>query len=114
MKVILIERSGKRFVERYRGNKAAGEQERGELIAELEPVEPLQFYSWDNNGAIFFDAAKKQRFVKAGQIQQLKRRLEALDYKTSKYADGEYTETEWAEIVSMRRAVRADIRALEE
>ena len=36
-----------------------------------------------------------------------------MDYKTSKYADGEYTNEEWAKIVAERKAIRERIRELE-
>lgn len=47
------------------------------------------------------------------QILQLKQQLAEMDYKTSKYADGEYTEFEWAAIVAERKNLRIQIRKLE-
>jgi len=47
------------------------------------------------------------------QIDALKARLAAMDYKTSKYADGEYTQGEWAAIVAERKAMRQQIGVLE-
>ena len=43
----------------------------------------------------------------------LKQQLADMDYKTSKYADGEYTQEEWAEIVAERKSIRERIRELE-
>lgn len=47
------------------------------------------------------------------KIAELKNQLSAMDYKTSKYVDGEYTEEEWAVIKSERQAIREQIRELE-
>lgn len=48
------------------------------------------------------------------KMEQLKRLLESWDYKTSKYVDGEYSNEEWAVIANERRAIREQIRALED
>lgn len=48
------------------------------------------------------------------EIDQLKQQLADMDYKTSKYVDGEYSETEWAEIVAQRQSIRVRIRELEQ
>ncbi len=37
-----------------------------------------------------------------------------MDYKTSKRADGEYTDEEWAKIVEIRKALRLELNKLEE
>ena len=58
--------------------------------------------------------AAHERMQKAGQISALKQQLSAMDYKTSKYADGEYTQQEWAAIVMDRKAIRQQIRQLEQ
>ena len=47
------------------------------------------------------------------EIEQLTRQLSDMDYKSSKYVDGEYTDDEWAEIVAERKAIRERIRELE-
>ena len=47
------------------------------------------------------------------KISELKNQLSAMDYKTSKYVDGEYTTEEWAEIVAERNKIRKQIRELE-
>lgn len=48
------------------------------------------------------------------EYYDLKQKLADMDYKTSKYTDGEYTEEEWQEIVNERKAIRIRIRELEE
>ena len=47
------------------------------------------------------------------QIEQLKMQLASWDYKTSKHADGDYTDEEWQAIVAQRKAWREEIRSLE-
>lgn len=47
------------------------------------------------------------------EIENLKQKLAVMDYKSSKYVDGEYTNEEWAEIVTERKTIRERIRELE-
>lgn len=47
------------------------------------------------------------------EYQELIRKLADMDYKTSKYVDGEYTEEEWQEIVNERKQIRVRVRELE-
>lgn len=47
------------------------------------------------------------------EIATLKANLAEWDYKTSKHADGEYTEEEWSQIVAQRKAWRSRINELE-
>lgn len=47
------------------------------------------------------------------RIAELKQMLADADYWTSKRADGEYTDEEWAEKVAIRKAWRAEINELE-
>ena len=47
------------------------------------------------------------------EMDTLKQQLADMDYKTSKYADGEYTPEEWQVIVAERKAIRERIRELE-
>jgi RNase P subunit RPR2 len=46
-------------------------------------------------------------------LQQLLRQLSDMDYKTSKYVDGEYTAEQWATICEERKAIRDQIREIE-
>ncbi|MCL2234373.1 MAG: hypothetical protein FWC02_01680 [Firmicutes bacterium] len=39
--------------------------------------------------------------------------LQQMDYKTSKYVDGDYTKDQWLEIVSRRKKLRAEYNAAE-
>ena len=49
----------------------------------------------------------KQRYF------ELKQQLADMDYKTSKYVDGDYTEQEWNLIVAERKRLRNEINNLE-
>lgn len=48
------------------------------------------------------------------EYHERKKQLSDMDYKTSKYVDGEYTDEEWSEIVAERKSIRARIRELEQ
>ena len=50
---------------------------------------------------------------KQERIAELKQMLADADYWGQKYIDGEYTEEEWAEKVTQRKAWRVEIRELE-
>lgn len=54
-----------------------------------------------------------QKNVYHEEMNTLKQQLADMDYKTSKYADGEYTQEEWVKIVTERKAIREKIRELE-
>ena len=60
-----------------------------------------------------YDENEYQKNVYQEEMNTLKQQLADMDYKTSKYADGEYTQEEWAEIVAERKAIRERIRELE-
>lgn len=60
-----------------------------------------------------YDIAVIQEQENLAKIAMLKAKLADWDYKTSKYADGEYTEEEWQEIVAQRKAWRGEINRLE-
>jgi hypothetical protein len=59
-------------------------------------------------------AARIAAAQKARQISDLKRQLTATDYKAIKYAEGQYTDAEYAETRAAREALREQIRTLEE
>lgn len=48
------------------------------------------------------------------EYDTLKQQLAYMDYKTSKYVDGEYTEEEWKDIVTERKQIRVRVRELEQ
>ncbi len=63
----------------------------------------------------FLESVENPPYVPTDEdkIAELKNQLAAMDYKTSKYVDGEYTTEEWAEIVAERNKIRRQIRELE-
>ena len=56
---------------------------------------------------------RELRWEKELKILELKKELSASDYKAIKYAEGELTTSEYAPIREERRALRAQINALE-
>lgn len=75
-----------------------------------------QYKSWRVvNGKLVVEQYQKipQQELYQQEYYDLKQKLVDMDYKTSKYTDGEYTEEEWQEIVNERKAIRVRIRELE-
>lgn len=60
----------------------------------------------------YTEAELKKRAAQR-EIAELKTKLAEWEYKTSKHADGEYTDEEWAAIVAQRKAWRRRINELE-
>ena len=60
-----------------------------------------------------YNEKEYQKNVYQEEMNTLKQQLADMDYKTSKYADGEYTDEEWQVIVAERKAIRERIRELE-
>lgn len=60
-----------------------------------------------------YDDKEYQNNLHQQEMDALKQQLGSMDYKTSKYADGEYTDEEWQVIVAERKAIREKIRELE-
>lgn len=79
----------------------------GFLIKEIEPEGNTRRYQ-------IVTIPEPTEYEKAqARIAELKRLLNSKDYWTSKRADGEYTDEEWAEKVAIRKAWRAEINELE-
>lgn len=79
----------------------------GYNIKEIEP---------DSNGRrfqIFEDPKPTQQELYEQEYYSLKRQLSDMDYKTSKYVDGEYTDEEWSIISQERKQIRVRVRELE-
>lgn len=60
-----------------------------------------------------YDEKEYRKNVYQEEMNTLKQQLSHMDYKTSKYADGEYTDEEWQVIVAERKSIRERIRELE-
>lgn len=56
---------------------------------------------------------REQIKVISKQISRLRNNLAKTDYKAIKYAEGELTDTEYAETLAQRREWRAEINALQ-
>jgi esterase/lipase superfamily enzyme len=75
--------------------------------------------SYNEKGSVFSSILKeyneKQNAINIRQfeINTLKSKLQATDYKAIKYAEGELSEEEYAETREQRRAWRAEINILE-
>lgn len=80
--------------------------ENGPLIRDTENPYNIEFFI----GVPYNDEQKAQY----KQIAELKRKLRDSDYKASKYADGAYTEEEYAPIRAERASWRAEINRIEE
>lgn len=86
----------------------------------LEQYASLAIYCNANNCHIedkgdYLESVENPPYVPTAEdkISELKNQLSTMDYKTSKYVDGEYTEEEWAVIKSERQAIRQQIRELQ-
>lgn len=75
-----------------------------------QDVEPGHDGSWYLKG---YAPQKPEEVVKQERIAELHQLLAEADYWTSKHADGEYTDEEWAEKVAIRKAWREELRELE-
>ena len=80
--------------------------ENGPLIRDTENPYNIEFFI----GVPYNDEQKAQY----KQIAELKRKLRDSDYKAIKYADGAYTEEEYAPIRAERASWRAEINRIEE
>lgn len=67
-------------------------------------------YGYDFAIGVEYTDEQKSRYA---EIKQLKKFLQSTDYKALKYADGCYTEEEYAPIKAERADARAKISALE-
>ena len=67
-------------------------------------------YGYDFAIGVDYNEEQKSRYA---EIKQLKKFLERTDYKALKYADGCYSEEEYAPIRAQRADARARINALE-
>ena len=86
----------------------------GEKYAETLSCSP--HYSWRVvNGELVVEQYQDipQQELYQQEYNTLKQQLADMDYKTSKYVDGEYTDEEWQEIITERKQIRVRVRELE-
>lgn len=85
--------------------------------AGYEIVETDRRVEMIDNRFVYADTEEYDKWHKRNsakeRVAELKQMLADADYWTSKHADGEYTEEEWAEKVAIRRVWRAEINELE-
>ena len=94
------------------------------MIIDLQGNELLVWYRKD--GVLIFDKDNKygidfaiaypyneEQYEKRAQIKELKKYLKNTDYRALKYADGAYTEEEYAPYKKARAEARARINELE-
>lgn len=75
----------------------------------LEKIDKTQFKVRKRESVLLSDKESAQQ-----EMDILKQRLSDMDYKTSKYVDGDYSEQQWQEIVAERKEIRKNIRKLEQ
>lgn len=80
--------------------------ENGPLIRDTENPYNIEFFI-----GVPYNEEQKAQYK---QIAELKRKLRDSDYKAIKYADGAYTEEEYAPIRTERASWRAEINRIEE
>ena len=58
---------------------------------------------------------KQQNVSEANRrMQEIVAELQSMDYKTSKYVDGDYSEEEWSVIVAKRKELREEYKLIED
>ena len=82
-----------------------------EWVVDVPAVQAKAAYDEYEKINVYIPYTEKQ--LAEREIAQIKAKLNAWDYKTSKYVDGEYTEEEWAEIKAQRKVWRDRINELE-
>lgn len=90
----------------------------GQDVEEVWDEMPVQGKeAWDEYEDILVYVPYTSEELRTLQLRErivgIKEQLASWDYKTSKHADGDYTDAEWEEIVNQRKAWREEIRALE-
>lgn len=81
------------------------------IITIVEPIPYRAAYDEYEKINVYIPYTEKQ--LAEREIAQIKAKLNAWDYKTSKYVDGDYTEAEWLVIQTQRKIWRNRINELE-
>lgn len=82
-----------------------------EWVIDVKGVDPVEEHVEYEDIMVYIPYSQNQLVEQ--KISKLKQQLADMDYKTSKYVDGDYTETEWQEIAKERQSIRERIRELE-
>ena len=84
-------------------------------LEDLEQIGITKCFDVENNCVIDYDNSKELRIQEINErIDELKRLLQDSDYRAIKYAEGLYTEEEYAPYKAQRKAYRDEINQLEE
>lgn len=100
------------FIKKENGQVTAAAENAffGQLDAGWEEVDEAAYLAAQEALEPQFDPAELARWDK---IADLKRQLEATDYKAIKYAEGYYTEEQYAATKAQRQKLRDEINRLE-
>ena len=81
---------------------------------ELDQIGITKCFDIERNCVINYDSTNDNRIKEINtRIIELKQLLAESDYRAIKYAEGEYTEEQYAPYKEQRRAYRAEINTLE-
>ena len=81
----------------------------------LDQIGKTKCFDVENNCVIDYDNSKDLRIQEIqNRIFELKKLLQESDYRAIKYAEGEYTEEQYAPYKAQRHAYRVEINELEE
>ena len=84
-------------------------------LEDLEQIGITKCFDVENNCVIDYDNTKDVRIKEINdRIFKLKQLLSDSDYRAIKYAEGEYTEEQFAPYKELRRSYRQEINQLEE
>ena len=84
-------------------------------LEDLEQLGITKCFDVENNCVIDYDNTKDERIKEINErIAELKQLLTQTDYRAIKYAEGLYTEEEYAQYKYIRQGYRDEINTLEE
>lgn len=83
------------------------------VASDPEHVADDYIFSFEDRQYVLKTDDRAKAELRKERIAELKQLLANHDYWTSKHADGEYTDEEWAEKVAQRKAWRDELRELE-
>lgn len=84
-------------------------------LEDLKQIGITKCFDVENNCVIDYDNTRDLRIKEINdRISELKRLLFDSDYRAIKYAEGEYTEEQYAPYKELRRSYRQEINQLEE
>lgn len=82
-----------------------------EWVVDVKGIDPVEEHIEYEDIQVYVPYSQKT--LTEIEIGKLKSELSNMDYKTSKYVDGDYTDAEWQQIIAERKNIRERIRELE-